>query len=79
MLKDTTITAKAKKRELIIFVACFTAAYLLNVIGIARNHTPARELITQLHIVLLVTMVFYGAAAILRLLYYLISRLWNRK
>ena len=52
MFKDTTITAAIKKRELIIFVVSFAAAYILNVIGIIQHKSPARELITQLHVVL---------------------------
>lgn len=79
MFRDTTITATVKKRELIIFLVCFLAAYVLNVIGIIKNHTSARELFTQLHVVFLVSLIFYGAVVILRVLYYMVSRLWLRK
>ena len=79
MFRDTTITAAIKKRELIIIVVCFAAAYILNVIGIIKHQSPARELITQLHVVLLVTLVIYGTVVILRVFYYMISRLWLRK
>lgn len=79
MLRDTTITAVQKKRELIIILVCFLAAYLLNVIGIIQHKSPAKELITQLHVVLLVAGVFYGTVILLRVLYYMISRLWIRK
>jgi hypothetical protein len=79
MLRETTITAVQKKRELIILLVCFLAAYLLNVIGIIQHHSPAKELITQLHVVVLVAGVFYGSVVILRVLYYLMSRLWIRK
>ncbi len=79
MFRDTKITATAKKRELIIFLVCFIAAYLLNVIGIVAYHTPVRELVTKLHVVLLIALIFYGAVVILRVLYYLVSRLWIRK
>lgn len=68
-----------KKRELIIFLLCFAAAYILNIIGIIKHDAPARELVTQLHLVLLIALIFYGAVVILRVLYYLISRLWVRK
>ncbi|MFH0756264.1 MAG: hypothetical protein V2B15_03145 [Bacteroidota bacterium] len=67
------------RRELVIFGSGFLVAYVLNVTGIIKHHAPARELITQLHVVLLVALVIYGAAAILRVLYYLVSRLWFRK
>ena len=79
MFRNTTITAASKKRELIIFLVCFVAAYTLNVIGIIKQQSPAKELFTQLHVVLLVTLVFYGTIIILRVLYSLISRLWIRK
>lgn len=79
MLRDTTITSAQKKRELIIILVCFLAAYLLNVIGIIQHNSPARELITQLHVVLLLAAIFYGIVIFLRILYYLISRLWVRK
>lgn len=79
MLRDTIITAAVKKRELVIVLVCFLAAYLLNVIGIIAYHTPARELVTKLHVVLLIAAAFYGTVLIIRVLYYLVSRLWIRK
>jgi hypothetical protein len=79
MFRDTTISAAVKKKELIIFLSCFLGAYVLNVIGIIQHHSPAKELITQLHVVLLVALVIYGIVVALRILYYLVSRLWNRK
>ena len=79
MFKDTTLKAKAKKRELIILLVAFLVAFTLNVIGIVQHQTPAKELFTQLHVVLLITLALYLFTGLLRLLYYLISRLWNRK
>jgi hypothetical protein len=78
-LRDSTMNAPMKRRELIIFLVCFLVAAVLNVIGIAWHHSPASELITQLHVVLIVALVIYGAAVILRILYYLISRFWFRR
>ena len=62
-----------------ILLLCFLAAFVLNVIGIIRHHSPVKELITQLHVVLLLAVVFYVAVILLRVLYYLIVRLWVRK
>ena len=73
------ITAKVKRRELIIFGASFLMAFLLNAIGIIKHNTQAKELFTQIHIVLLVSLVIYGLVVILRILYHLITRLWIRK
>ena len=75
-MKDTIITSKMKKRELVTFLICFASAYLLNVIGIIAYKSPAKELVTELHVVFLVAAVIYIAVLILRLLYYSISRLW---
>ncbi len=79
MFKDTTITATTKKRELIILLVCFAAATILNVIGIIKHESPAKELITQLHVVLIIMLLFYGIVILLRVLYFLVSRLWIRK
>jgi hypothetical protein len=78
-MKDTIITTTMKKRELLIFLLCFAAACSLNIIGIIKHHAPARELVTQLHIVLLIALILYGAVVVLRILYFLVSRLWVRK
>jgi arginine exporter protein ArgO len=79
MFRDTTITSAMKKRELWILAICLIAAYVLNIIGIIANGSPVKELITELHVVLLVGLVFYGVVVVLRILYYLVSRLWTRK
>ena len=79
MFRDTTISANSKRKEFIIFLSCFIGANVLNVVGIIQNQSPAKELITQLHVVLLISLVFYGVIIFLRVLYYLVSRLWERK
>lgn len=79
MFRDSTIFAASKKREVIIYLSCFTGAFILNVIGIIQYKSPAKELITQLHVVLIVSLVLYGTVIALRILYHLISRLWMRK
>ena len=78
-MKDTTITAGMKKRELVILLLCFVAVYIFNIIGIIMHDAPARELVTQLHLVALIALIFYGAVVILRVLYFLVSRFWVRK
>jgi len=79
MFRDTMFTASAKRKELIIFLVCFLGAYILNVVGIVLHQSPAKELFTQLHVVFLIALVLYGFALCLRVLYYLVSRLWLRK
>ncbi|HDR67734.1 MAG TPA: hypothetical protein ENN61_01660 [Bacteroidaceae bacterium] len=75
-MKDTLITSKIKKREIVVFIICFVAAYILNVVGIIYYKSPAIELVTQLHVVLILAIIFYLAIIILRVLYLLLSRLW---
>ena len=79
MFRDTIITASSKRKELIIFLFCFLGAYILNVVGIILHQSPVRELFTQLHVVFLVALILYGLTLCLRVLYYLVSRLWMRK
>lgn len=76
-MKDQT--GKRIRKELTFFGSGFLVAYVLHVIGIIQNHTPARELITKFHVVLLVALVIYGAVVLLRILYYLVPRFWGRK
>jgi len=78
MFKDSTFSAKAKKRELFIFLGCFLAAFLMNTIGIIRFDTSAKELVSQFHIVLILTLSLYALVVVLRIIYHLVARLWTR-
>ncbi len=69
MFKDTIITSQQKKRELIVFLICLGAAFIFNIIGIIMFKTPAIEIFTQFHYVLLVAAVFYVITGILRLIW----------
>jgi hypothetical protein len=77
-MKETVITPGMKRRELMIFLVCFLIAFVLNVVGIIKYNSPAVELISQLHIVLLVSIVIYLLAAIFRGLFFLISLIWKK-
>jgi hypothetical protein len=68
-MKDTVITAAQKKKEIIILASCFAIAVILNIIGILKYNTPWKELVTQLHVVLLVTAVLYAIQWFFRGLY----------
>ncbi len=59
-MKDTIITVAQKQREMIILLSCFAIAMILNIIGILKYDTSWKELVTQLHVVLLVTAVLYA-------------------
>jgi len=77
-MKETVITTGMKRRELWIMLTCFLAAYLMNIIGIIKFHTPAIELLTKIPLVLLIAALFYAVVVLLRILYFLVSRLWIR-
>ena len=77
-MKNKIITARTTRRELISFLICFVMAFILNLIGIILSGSPAKELITKLHTVLLIALGFYLAVAILRVLYALVGRFWLR-
>ncbi len=79
MFKDTVITARHKRRELTIMLICLGVAVVFNVIGIIKFSTPAKELVTQLHIVFLLALFFYAVTGLLRLIWWLISSLLIRR
>lgn len=67
-MKDTIISAQTKKRELLVFATCFGLAFVMNIAAIIIHQTQWIELLTQLHVVLLVAIVLYGVYWIVRLL-----------
>ena len=69
MYRDTVITARQKRREVWILLACFAAAFIFNIAGIIKYNSPASELFSQLHIVLLLAVFFYFLIAVLRGIY----------
>jgi hypothetical protein len=75
MFKDTVISANQKRREAWIILACFAGAFLFNVIGIIKFQTPAKEVFTQLHIVLFLCIFLYIISGIVRLTIYLVRRI----
>lgn len=68
-----------KRREPAIFLSCFLFSAILHLIGTLQMRAPAIQLISRMHVVLLVSLVLYGATGVLRIIYYLISRLWVRR
>ncbi len=75
MFKDTVITARQKKNEAWILFACFAGAFIFNVVGIIKFQTPAKEILTQLHIVLILGIFFYIISGIVRLIVYGVRRI----
>lgn len=73
-MKDTLITAERKKQEIKCFGICFAAAVLINLGAIIHFGTPWYELFTQLGYTLLIALVFYALAVLIRLVIH-----WFRK
>lgn len=75
-MKDTVIRAEWKKRELTFLILSFIAAFLFNVYSIIRFHHPFKEILTQLHVVLALTVVFYFILAVLRLIWWFFTLIY---
>lgn len=76
-MKDTIITAQAKKRELWILLACFVVANVTNWVAIIRFSAPWYEVFTQIGYVVVTSLVIYALIAVLRIafkVYKLITR-----
>lgn len=76
-MKDTVITARAKKRELWILLACFVVANITNWAAIIRFSAPWYEVFTQIGYVVVTSLVIYALIAVLRIafkVYKLITR-----
>ena len=78
-MKDTLITAKQKKTELITLLACFILANLLNVYAIIAYDTYFKELFTQLGYVFIFSIGLYLLWTFLRIIYFLIKKLFKTK
>lgn len=76
-MKDTTIPASRKKKEWIIFMLSFLVAFFMNVYAILRYQRPVTELFTQLHVVLLLTIIVYALVAFLRLIWWTFTKLYK--
>ncbi len=77
-MRDTVITAKAKKRELKFFGISFVIAFLLNILAIIIYHTQWKELITQLWTVIELSVVIYAIIVVIRLLVIGVARLFGK-
>lgn len=58
-MKDTIISAKTKRRELLILLACFIVANITNIMAIIRFSAPWYEVFTQIGYVCVTTIVLY--------------------
>ncbi len=68
-MKDLVISARAIRRELAAAGICLLLALLVNVGAIVAYRTHWIELLTTVHLTLLLALLLYGVSAVLRLLW----------
>lgn len=78
-MKDSIITARRKRTELITLLACFIIANVVNAGAIIAYKTCFTELFTQIGYVILFAIVLYVLWSLLRMVYYLTKKLLNTK
>ncbi len=74
-MKDIIIKRKFYIRELKLFLVMFIIAFLFNIYAIISFDTRWIELISQLHIMLLLAFIFYVIVAVFRIIAWFIRRL----
>jgi hypothetical protein len=72
-MKDIVIPGRRIKKELWIFAALFFFFIIVNFYAIVVHDGAWKELATQLHIVIALTVLFYVAAGIVRIIVHLIT------
>ena len=75
-MKDTVLTARRKKIELITLLVCFIIANLANLYAIIKYNTSFMEMITYIFYIIVFTLALYTCWSLLRILFYGIKRLF---
>lgn len=78
-MKDTVLTARRKKIEIITLLVCFVLANLVNLYAIITYHRSMMEMITSIFYIIIFAFVLYAAWALLRLLFYGVKVLFTKK
>ena len=78
-MKDTVLTARRKKIEIITLLVCFVLANLVNLYAIITYHRSMMEMITSIFYIIIFAFVLYAAGALLRLLFYVVKALFTKK
>ena len=77
-MKEIVITAKRINKELLLLLACFIFAFLLNVVAVIIYSTPGIEIFTQIGYVVAITLVLYFFIFLLRGINVLVKSLFRR-
>jgi hypothetical protein len=75
-MKDFVISARRQKTEMKWLAGCFCAAFLLNVLSIVIYKTSWSEIFSQLLWVFIIFLILYVATCALRIICYVIRRLF---
>ena len=59
-MKDLVIKGKWIKRELIVLAVIFFISVIINMTGIIKHNTEWIEMLSQLHVVIILTIVLYA-------------------
>jgi O-antigen/teichoic acid export membrane protein len=73
-MKDSIITARRKKTEIITFLLCFVLANLANLYAIIAHKTPFIEIFTSIGFVVAASIVIYILWTFLRLIFYFLRK-----
>lgn len=72
---DIKISGSKIKKELSTLTVCILAAIVLNIYAISKYETSWSELLGQLHVIILATLVIYILVLIFRFIFWGITRL----
>ncbi|MBN1388656.1 MAG: hypothetical protein JW965_09435 [Bacteroidales bacterium] len=78
-MKDLVIKGKWIKRELIVLTVLFLSAVIINVIGIVKHDTRWIEMLSQLHVVFILTLLLYALLWLVRLIIFVVILPFRKK
>jgi hypothetical protein len=77
-MKDIVVKEKVMRRELILLGILLLVALVMNVYAILVHEGQWSELVSQLHVVGLLTLFLYAFILFIRLIYWGIRAVWKR-
>ena len=78
-MKDTVLTARRKKIEIITLLVCFVLANLVNLYAIIAYNRSMMEMITSIFYIIIFAFVLCACWTLLRLLFYGVKALLAKK
>ncbi len=78
-MKDLVIKGKWIKRELVLLAVIFLLAVIINIIGIVKHDTRWIEMLSQMHVVLILTLLVYALIWLVRLIIFVVMLPFRKK